>query len=119
MALLSFLIYFVFLTRYNNLPYARSAAFLSMVFMEVFLAFGFVDMKNLTLKSFYKNEALLFASGISLLGSLAIVYLPINKAFDLIPLELHHLSLIVLFSLIVVVIMDLIKFAFINDNDVI
>jgi len=116
-ALVTLLVYVVALKVFNwPLEAAHTLVLLTMIMFEISHAFSFRSLYSTFLKtSFKRNTLLIYASVISLLATVAIMYIPfLQNIFETSPLSWHIWILTFVISLSVIVVMDIIKI--INKN---
>ncbi len=95
--------------------YARTVALFSLIGLEIVSAFNFRSFKKGVLnRGLMVNPYLFYASAISLMATVAIVYSPLNRVFETVPLRIDGLLIVVTLSLLLAIIFDLLKY--INKN---
>lgn len=111
MGILSLLVYFLAISVWQfPLDEARSLTLFTLICFEVVHAFNMRSFRHPIYQSnFFSNQWLIIASTTSLLATLAIIYTPLNKVFDLAPLALEWLALGAIVSLGVAVVLDIWK----------
>lgn len=93
-----------------DLNTSRTATLLSLIFIEITAAFSFRSLKQKTSQlPFMANKILVVASAISLLATFAIIYTPLNVAFDTKPISLIWWPIFFLLSLPAVWLIDFVK----------
>ncbi|MGE0792592.1 MAG: cation-translocating P-type ATPase [Candidatus Woesearchaeota archaeon] len=71
----------------HDMSYSRTMALLTLICIEIANAFNFMSFKRIMkIKSFLANKYLFFASIISIIATILIIYTPLNKVFETIPL---------------------------------
>jgi len=92
--------------------YARTVALFSLIGLEIASAYNFRSYRKGVLnRGLMVNPYLFYASVISLIATFAIIYSPLNKVFETVPLRIDGLIIAVLLSLFLVLIFDLLKYA--------
>ncbi|MBS3141382.1 HAD-IC family P-type ATPase [Candidatus Woesearchaeota archaeon] len=93
-----------------GLDYARTMAFFTLIFFQVFNAFSFRSFRKTIFHiDIFKNKWLLGASLISISSLFIISYTPLNKIFGVIPLAFTHWFYPILMALSIIIIADIIK----------
>ena len=91
--------------------YARTVVLFSLIGLEIVSAFNFRSYRKGVLnRGLMVNPYLVYASAISLFATVIIIYSPLNKIFETIPLGIDGLSIGVVLSLSLVLIFDLLKY---------
>ena len=89
---------------------ARTTALVTLIFFEVANAFNFRSFRKGTLlRSPFVNRPLVYASVLSLLATLAIIYTSLNRFFETSPLGLKSWTIALIPCLFLLVIFDIIK----------
>ncbi len=114
-SVLTLLVLFSFFISFNilgtTIEYARTVALFSLIGLEIVSAFNFRSFRKGVLnKNLLANPYLFCASIISLLATLAIIYSPLNKVFETVPLKLDGIIIVVLLSLFLAIVFDLLKY---------
>lgn len=114
-SLLALMVLSVFYVSFNLLgestEYARTAALFTLICLEVVSAFNFRSFrKGLLFRSPFINPYLFFASLISLAATFIIIYTPLNKVFETVPLGTEGFILALLMCVIFAVIFDSLKY---------
>ncbi|MBI2112677.1 cation-transporting P-type ATPase [Candidatus Woesearchaeota archaeon] len=114
-SLLTILVLFSYFLVFNILggtqEYARTVALFSLIGLEIASAFNFRSYRKGVLnRGLMVNPYLFYASGISLIATFIIIYTPLNKVFETVPLGIDGLLVVVVVSLSLVVIFDLLKY---------
>ena len=92
--------------------YARTVALFSLIGLEIVSAFNFRSYRKGVLnRGLMANPYLFYASAISLIASFAIIYSPLNKVFETVPLRIDGLIIVGTISLLLALIFDLLKYA--------
>ncbi|MFH1802052.1 MAG: cation-transporting P-type ATPase [archaeon] len=113
-SLLALFVLTVFFFTFNildrNIEYARTTALVSLITLEIASAFNFRSFRKGVLnRSPLVNKYLVYASIISLIATLAIVYTPLNKVFETVPITLADWGIAIAFSLALLAIFDIAK----------
>ena len=91
--------------------YARSVALFSLIGLEIVSAFNFRSYRKGVLnRGLMVNPYLVYASAISLIATFVIIYSPLNKVFETVPLGIDGLLVVIVLSLSLVIIFDLLKY---------
>ncbi|MBI2146399.1 cation-transporting P-type ATPase [Candidatus Woesearchaeota archaeon] len=91
--------------------YARTVALFTLIGLEIVSAFNFRSFrKGVFNRNLMVNRYLVYASAISLLATVAVIYSPLNKVFETIPLNAEGLLVVAAMSLSLAVIFDLLKY---------
>ncbi|MBS3107836.1 cation-translocating P-type ATPase [Candidatus Woesearchaeota archaeon] len=91
--------------------YARSVALFSLIGLEIVSAFNFRSYRKGVLnRGLIVNPYLVYASAISLIATFVIIYSPLNKVFETVPLGIDGLLVVIVLSLSLVIIFDLLKY---------
>jgi P-type Ca2+ transporter type 2C len=94
----------------NTLEEARTIVFLTMVFFGVANAFNFRSFRKLTLtRSPTTNKSLFYAALMVLIVSIGLVFSPLGKMFDLVPINWEFILLTGIISFTIILIFDIIK----------
>jgi len=105
---------FMFCLYYLNLPLevARTTALVALIFLEIANAFNFRSFrKEVFNRSPFTNKALVLASLVSIAATFLIIHTPAHVFFETVPLTPQLWLLGVAPALIIIVVMDLAKFA--------
>ena len=103
--------YLVFNSMEKTPEYARTVALFSLIGLEIVAAFSFRSFRKGTLtRSPLVNPYLFYASLISLIATIAIVYTPLNRLFETVPLQLDGILIVLIISLIFIIITDILKY---------
>ena len=104
--------FFVFNVLGATHEYARTVALFSLISLEIVSAFNFRSFrKGVFNRGLMANHYLFYASAISLIATFAIVYSPLNKVFETVPLKTDGLLIVLALSLSLAIIFDLLKYA--------
>lgn len=111
MAFITLLSYFVsFNVLGLTIETSRTIALLTLILVQLASAFSFRSFRKMTLtRSPFINKYLVWASASSLFLTLLIIYTPLNKTFEIIPLNINGLAIAVLCSSLILVFNDFIK----------
>lgn len=89
---------------------ARTTALLALIVLEIAGAFTFRSFRKFTLtRSPLINPYLLYASAISLIATLLIIYSPLNIIFETVPLPIIDWIVALAFGLVFILIFDIFK----------
>ncbi len=107
--LLSFYVSFNLLGQ--NFEYARTTALVTLILLEIANAYNFISFrKKVSLSSLKVNIYLFYASIISIIATLAIIYAPLNKVFGTVPIGINNWIIAILASLSIIIIFDIFKY---------
>jgi Ca2+-transporting ATPase len=102
----------------ESMEFARTTALLVLIIMEIVAAFGFRSFRKLILtRSPFVNMPLVYASIVSIVATLLIVYTPLNVIFGTVPVGLTSWSIALGLSLALAVILDVTKFYANKDRE--
>ena len=94
----------------QNIMIARTTALVTLIFFEISNAFNFRSFrKGVLTRSLFVNKYLVYASIISIIATLAIIYTPLNKIFETAPIGLFNLLLAFAVSLCIIIVFDILK----------
>lgn len=95
----------------NSTEYARTTTLLSLIFLEIISAYNFMSFReSVKPKSFFANKYLLVASVLSLALTALIIYSPLNKAFETVPLGVESWIIALVGSLLLIAVFNILKF---------
>ncbi len=95
----------------ESLEYSRTVALFSLICLEIASAFNFRSFRKGVLnRGLLVNPYLVCASVISLIATFLIIYSPLNKVFETVPLKLEGFIIPILVSLALIIIFDLLKY---------
>lgn len=102
--------YKYFLSNFN-LEYSRSIIFTQFAFFSIFNVYSFQNLRTkISIKSIFYNQILVYISLICFLLQILIIYIPsISNIFNIIPLSLSHLSLVIIISFSILLFAELEK----------
>ncbi len=107
----SLLVYYtVFNVWEMSSEYARTVVLVTLIMIEVTIAFAFRSFRKLVLnRSPFVNKYLMTASIGSLVITLGIIYTPLNIVFETVPIGWSGWCLAIILALVLVVVSDLVK----------
>ncbi len=89
---------------------ARTTALLTLIFLEIGGAYNFLSFRReVTPKSAFANKYLFGASIISIIATIVIIYSPLNKIFETVPVGRLDWIFALLFALILIIIFNILK----------
>jgi len=95
----------------KSVEYSRTVALMTLIFLEIVSAFNFRSFRKGVLnRGLFVNPYLFYAAAISLIATFAIIYTPLNKLFETIPLGIEGLMIGLLSSLLLIIIFDVLKY---------
>ncbi len=99
---------------------ARTVALVTLIFFEIANAFNFRSFRYPVHKlPLFANKYLAYASVASILATLLIIYTPLNRIFETIPIAWYYFAFAALISLSVIIVFDVwkrIKGDLLNEN---
>ena len=102
--------YVVFNVLGQDFIYARTTALATLIFIEIANAYNFISFRRaVNWTAFRVNKYLLYASGVSVLATLAIIYTPLNKVFETAPLGWIDWVVAIVASLSIIVLFNILK----------
>ncbi|MBU3912992.1 MAG: cation-transporting P-type ATPase [Nanoarchaeota archaeon] len=94
----------------QGIDYARSTALLSLILVEIANAYNFRSFrKQVSFKSLARNPYLFYASVISIIATIIIIYSPLNKVFGTVPLTALDWVLSIVPALLIIFIFNFLK----------
>ncbi len=106
--LASYLISFNFLGASHET--ARTVALMTLILLEIGNAFNFRSFRKYTLsRSPLVNKFLFYASAISIIATLLIIYTPLNRIFETIPIGINYWLVALGLTALMVIIYDVLK----------
>ncbi|MFA4953160.1 MAG: cation-transporting P-type ATPase [Candidatus Pacearchaeota archaeon] len=94
----------------QELVVARTTALVTLIFFEIANAFNFRSFRKRVLnRSPFTNKYLVYASAISILATILIIYSPLNKLFETSPISLFNFLLAFVASLAIIIVFDILK----------
>ena len=111
MALITLLVFFVsFNILHKDTDFARTTALLSLICLEIANAYNFMSFRRkVILETLKVNKYLLYASIISIIATIFVIYSPLNKVFGTVPLGFTGWAIGLLSALIIVFIFNFLK----------
>jgi len=111
MAIITLAVFFIsFNFLHQTTEFARTTALLSLIFLEIANAYNFMSFRHkVSLESLRVNKYLFYASIISILLTLAVIYTPLNKVFGTVPIGITGWLIGILGAVIIVLIFNLLK----------
>lgn len=111
MALFALISFFVsFNVFHQSAEVARTTALLSLILLEIANAFNFRSFRKRVLnRSLFTNKYLVYASIISLLATLLIIYTPLNKIFDTVSIGWVNWLMAIVSALLIIFLFDILK----------
>lgn len=105
-------VFYLALKRTGDIDIARTAAVVTSVCFQVAHAYNFRSLHKLvTQSSLFDNKLLVYASIMSILATLAIIYTPLNVPFETTPIGWRYWVNAGVMSLGIIVVFDLLKVA--------
>ncbi len=89
---------------------ARTIALVALIVIEIFAAYIYRSFRKPTLtRSPFVNKYLFFASGASIIATIIILYTPVSKIFDTVPLRIIEWLPIAIMGFVFLIIFDVLK----------
>ena len=102
--------YYTFKILNQDISVARTTALVTLIFFEIANAFNFRSFKYPVYKlPLFANKYLIYASAISILATVLIIYTPLNTIFETVPISLSYWIFAFVTALSVIVIFDVLK----------
>ncbi|OQA04469.1 MAG: Calcium-transporting ATPase 1 [bacterium ADurb.Bin400] len=102
--------YFVLVLLSQDVVIARTAAFVTLICFEIVNAFNFRSFRStFSQLPFTANRYLVYASAGSIIATLAVIYTPINAAFEVTPLGYSYWLISIPSALLIVALFDGLK----------
>lgn len=95
----------------ESIDMARTTALLTLIMFEIANAFSFRSLRTPVFKiPFFSNKYLVYASGLSILATICIIYIPVmNTLFHTTPLPLINWIFSIIISLSIILVFDIFK----------
>jgi P-type Ca2+ transporter type 2C len=104
------LFYFTFNHLGQSAEDARTTALLTLIIVEVAVAFSFRSFRKTTLnRSLFVNPYLVLASLISIIATIMVIYTPLNKVFDTVPIPFIDWVVALFLGIFLILIFDITK----------
>lgn len=105
-----FTMYITFNVFGQNFEHARTTALLTLVMLEIANAYNFISLsKMVSPKVIFANKYLTFASIISIIATIVIIYSPINKIFGTVPIGISEWLISIILSIFIILAVNLLK----------
>lgn len=105
-----FVFYYILKVLNQDIIVARTGALITLIFFEIANAFNFRSFRYPVYKlPIFANKYLVYASIISILATVLIIYSPLQKIFDTFSIGIFYWIIPILVSLSIVVVFDIIK----------
>jgi len=102
--------WFTFSVLGQSIEYARTTTLVSLILLEIVGAFNFRSFRKMVLnRSIIANKYLFWASLISIIATILIIYTPINKIFETVPISLVDWVIALVFVFVLIIIFDVLK----------
>jgi len=111
MALITLLAFYTAFNIFNlNFMHARTIALLTLIFLEIANAYNFISLRKVVnFKSLRVNKYLFYASIISIIATIVVIYSPLNKVLSTTPLRLFEWAIAIVASLFIILIFNILK----------
>lgn len=95
----------------KSIEYSRTVALFSLICLEIVSAFNFRSFrKGVFTRGLFVNPYLVYASVVSLIATFFIIYSPLNKVFETVPIKLDGFIVAISVSLLLIIIFDVLKY---------
>ena len=95
----------------KSAEYSRTVALMTLIFLEITSAFSFRSFRKGVLnRGFLVNPYLFYASAISLIATFVIIYTPLNKLFETVPISIEGFMIGISLSFLLIIIFDALKY---------
>lgn len=102
--------YFTFNILNEEFIFARTTALLTLILLQLANAFNFISFRHqVNLETLKVNKYLSFASMISIFATILIIYTPLNKIFETIPLTIKEWLIALISSSLIIIIFNILK----------
>ncbi|MEK6854912.1 MAG: cation-transporting P-type ATPase [Nanoarchaeota archaeon] len=111
MAIITLSVFFVsFNILHQNTEFARTTALLSLICLEIANAYNFMSFRQrVSFKSLRVNKYLFYASVLSILATIVIIYTPLNKAFGTVPIGVTSWIIGIVSAIVIILVFNLLK----------
>ena len=110
MSLVTLAIFYLVLVLKQDVYIARTTALVSLILIEIAHAFNFRSFRAPVYKlPLFANKYLVYASLASIASTLLIIYTPLKKVFETIPISFNFWLLAIASSLIIIIVFDIWK----------
>jgi len=111
MAVITLSVFFVsFNVLHQNVDFARTTALLSLIFLEIANAYNFISFRHkVSLSSLKVNKYLFYASLVSIIATVAVIYTPLNKVFGTVPVGFWGWIMGIISAIVIILIFNLLK----------
>lgn len=95
----------------KSAEYSRTVALMTLIFLEITSAFSFRSFRKGVLnRGLLVNPYLFYASAISLIATFVIIYTPLNKLFETVPISIEGFMIGISLSFLLIIIFDALKY---------
>jgi len=111
MAIMTLSVFFVsFNVLHQTTEFARTTALLSLICLEIANAYNFMSFRHkVSFESLRVNKYLFYASIVSILATILIIYSPINKVFGTVPIGITGWIIGIVSAVVIILIFNLLK----------
>ncbi len=111
MAIITLSVFFISFNIFNQTTeFARTTALLSLICLEIANAYNFRSFRHrVSFKSLRVNKSLFYASVISILATITIIYSPLNRVFETVPIDITGWLIGILSAIAIILIFNLLK----------
>jgi len=95
----------------KSAEYSRTVALMTLIFLEITSAFSFRSFRKGVLnRGLLVNPYLFYASAISLIATFVIIYTPLNRLFETVPISIEGFMIGISLSFLLIIIFDALKY---------
>lgn len=95
----------------KSAEYSRTVALMTLIFLEITSAFSFRSFRKGVLnRGLLVNPYLFYASAISLIATFVIIYTPLNRVFETVPISIEGFMIGISLSFLLIIIFDALKY---------
>ncbi len=111
MAIITLSAFYITFNLFNKgFIHARTIALLTLILLEIANAYNFISFRHkVSLESLRVNKYLFYASIISIIATLFVIYSPLNKIFETTPLGITDWVISIGFSLLIIILFNFLK----------
>ncbi|OQB06685.1 MAG: Calcium-transporting ATPase 1 [bacterium ADurb.Bin212] len=103
-------IYYSYLVLTEDITLSRTAGLLTLMMLQIANAFNFRSLKwPVAGSDLLSNRYLVYASSGSIIGAVIILYTPLNKVFETVPLGWQNWLISIVVSFVIIAVLDIVK----------
>jgi Ca2+-transporting ATPase len=103
-------VYYSYLVFTEDVTFSRTAGLLTLTMLQIANAFNFRSLKwPVAGSDLFSNPYLIYASTGSIIGAIAILYTPLNKIFETVPLGWQNWLISIVVSFVIIAVLDVVK----------